>query len=182
MQAWSESLGDISYPLLSDFYPHGFVAETYGVLQEDGRSERAIFVIDKMGIIRYIDIHDIDEQPDNEVLFQVLHEIEPEAKETKSTRVESSDQGAAVTLPVETGPEVLLYCTSWCPSCRRARIYLKSHRIAFTEIDITTDREAATRVRGWADGNETSPTFEIDGTIVVNFDRDRLDEVFGFED
>ena len=70
----------------------------------------------------------------------------------------------------------------WPTSCRRARIYLKSHRIPFKEIDILIDREAAARVRGWADGNETSPTFDIDGTIVVNFDRDRLDEVFGFED
>ena len=37
----------------------------YGVFREpDGYSERAIFVIDKRGFIRYIDIHDIDEQPD----------------------------------------------------------------------------------------------------------------------
>jgi len=182
LQAWSESLGDISYPLLSDFYPHGQVAETYGVLQEDGRSERAIFVIDKKGIIRYIDIHDIDEQPDNEILFQVLQKIEPEAKQTGSTQDEPGDQEIAGTPPASSAPEVMLYCTSWCPSCRRARIYLKSHRIPFKEIDITTDREAAARVRGWADGNETSPTFDINGTIVVNFDRDRLDEVFGFED
>jgi len=67
LQAWAESLGGISYPLSSDFWPHGSVARKYGVLiEEEGKSERAIFVLDKMGIIRYIDIHDIDHQPDNE--------------------------------------------------------------------------------------------------------------------
>ena len=177
MQAWSESLGDISYPLLSDFYPHGAVASLYGVLREDGRSERAIFVIDKKGIIRYIDIHDIDDQPDNEQLFKILREIEPQAAAARTVEGDAEEPA-----PAESFPKVELYCTAWCPSCRRARIYLKSHRIKFTEIDINSDRDAAARVRGWADGNETSPTFNIGGTVVVNFNRDRLDEIFGFVD
>ena len=49
LRAWAESLGGITYPLLSDFYPHGQVAERYGVLRGVGSSERAIFVIDKSG-------------------------------------------------------------------------------------------------------------------------------------
>jgi len=71
-QAWAETLGGIEYPLLSDFWPHGAVAEKYGVMTANGHTERAIFVIDRQGIIRYIDHHDIDETPDNEVLFKVL--------------------------------------------------------------------------------------------------------------
>jgi alkyl hydroperoxide reductase subunit AhpC len=70
-------LGGITYPLLSDFWPHGQIAQLYGVLRDDGKSERAIFVIDKMGIVRYVDVHDIDLQPDNEELFRVLAELEP---------------------------------------------------------------------------------------------------------
>ena len=69
LQAWAESLTGINYPLLSDFWPHGEVARRYGVLRQEGYSERAIFIIDAEGIIRYIDIHDIDDQPDNNVLF-----------------------------------------------------------------------------------------------------------------
>jgi len=71
-QAWAETLGGIEYPLLSDFWPHGAVAEKYGVMTEDGFTERTLFVIDRQGVIRYIDHHDIDETPDNEVLFEVL--------------------------------------------------------------------------------------------------------------
>jgi len=47
------------------------------------------------------------------------------------------------------------------------------------EIDVTRDRAAAERVRGWANGNETTPTFDIKGTIIVDFDRDRLAQVLG---
>ncbi|SPD73366.1 Antioxidant, AhpC/TSA family [uncultured Desulfobacterium sp.] len=51
------------FPVLSDFYPHGLVAGKYGVLRTTGVSERALFVIDKKGIIRFIEIHDINEPP-----------------------------------------------------------------------------------------------------------------------
>ena len=57
---------------LSDFWPHGDVAEKYGILNEDGHNERVIFIIDKNGVIRYADHHDMDDVPDNEELFKVL--------------------------------------------------------------------------------------------------------------
>ncbi len=74
--AWAGSLGVENIPLLSDFWPHGQVAQRYGVLREQGFNERAIFVVDKKGVVRYIDIHDIDEQPDNEVLLDVLRDLD----------------------------------------------------------------------------------------------------------
>ena len=45
-------------------------------LREQGFNERAIFVVDKKGVVRYIDIHDIDEQPDNEMLLDVLRDLD----------------------------------------------------------------------------------------------------------
>ncbi|GAC1387549.1 MAG: hypothetical protein NVSMB31_00010 [Vulcanimicrobiaceae bacterium] len=74
--AWANSMGGISYPLLSDFWPHGAVAQQYGVFRaENGMSERAVFIIDKQGIIRYIDVHDISEPPDEEQIFEELHKL-----------------------------------------------------------------------------------------------------------
>jgi peroxiredoxin len=71
--AWAKSLGGISYDLLSDFHPKGAVARAYGAYREnDGISERALFIVDKDGKIAYKDIHDISDQPDNEDLFEVL--------------------------------------------------------------------------------------------------------------
>jgi alkyl hydroperoxide reductase subunit AhpC len=73
LKAWSESLGGITYPMLSDFWPHGAVAQTYGVFRADrGMTERAIVIVDTAGVIRYIDVHDIAEQPDEEQIFEVL--------------------------------------------------------------------------------------------------------------
>ncbi len=71
-EAWQRSVGGITYPLLSDFYPHGAVAEKFGVLRAEGISERALFIIDKEGVIRFIDVHPIGEQPDNDELFEIL--------------------------------------------------------------------------------------------------------------
>jgi peroxiredoxin len=60
------------FPVLSDFYPHGAVASQYGVLRSDGVSERAIFVINKKGIISYIDVHDINQRPFLDALAKAL--------------------------------------------------------------------------------------------------------------
>lgn len=75
-RAWAKSLGRIdNFPLLSDFWPHGEVARKYEVLRNEGFSERALFVIDKQGVIRYADVHDLNDQPDNEVLFRELEKL-----------------------------------------------------------------------------------------------------------
>ena len=74
--AWAKSLGGLSYDLLSDFEPKGAMAKTYGAYRvNDGYTERALFIVDKKGKIAYKDIHDISDQPDNEVLLEVLRKL-----------------------------------------------------------------------------------------------------------
>ncbi len=65
----------IWFPVLSDFYPHGAVAAKYGVLRSDGVSERALFVINKKGVITYIDVHDINLRPPLEDLAKALEAL-----------------------------------------------------------------------------------------------------------
>jgi peroxiredoxin len=74
--AWAESLGVESVLFLSDFWPHGEVAQQYGVLRSHGYTERATFIVDKEGIIRYAHIYDINELPNNEPLFRVLKDLQ----------------------------------------------------------------------------------------------------------
>jgi glutaredoxin len=187
LKAWAESLGGITYPLLSDFWPHGQVAQKYGVLRPDGRSERAIFIIDKSGVICYVDVHNIDEQPDNNVLFRELAAIEgvpvPEERipEAVAAGVVPQSAPAGQTTSGAAEPAVVMYCTDWCPACRRARAYFKINDVPFEEVNITRDRAAAARVRAWTGGYETTPTFDVRGTIVVNFDVDRLNELLGIQ-
>jgi peroxiredoxin len=74
-EAWAKSLGSLSYPLLSDFWPHGVTALKYGVLRAEGFPERAIFVIDKQGKITYVDVHDISQQPPTDKIMQALDKL-----------------------------------------------------------------------------------------------------------
>ena len=166
MKAWAESLGGITYPLLSDFWPHGEVAKKYGVLRSEGHSERAIFIIDKAGVIQYIDIHDIKDQPSNAVLFDELARIQPGSAAVKPTQRPEGEE-----LP-QGG--VVMYCTSWCPDCRKARKWLAEHQVDYLEVDVTANPKAAAQVRKWANGNLVTPTFDIHGAIVVDWDEEKV--------
>ncbi|SMF04010.1 peroxiredoxin [Desulfovibrio gilichinskyi] len=75
--AWTHQMDEkgVWFPVLSDFWPHGKVAKLYGILRTDGVTERAIFIIDKKGIIRYIDIHDINTHPELGKIIHSLKEI-----------------------------------------------------------------------------------------------------------
>jgi len=75
--SWTNQMGNLWFPVLSDFYPHGKVASSFGILRSDGVSERALFIIDKKGFIRYIDVHDINKRPPLDVLVQELEKLKP---------------------------------------------------------------------------------------------------------
>jgi glutaredoxin len=143
------------------------------VLRSEGYSERAIFVIDKKGIIRFIDIHDIDDQPDNEELFKLLDTLEPKRKSLFSFLKPE--------LQPEPDAQVVIYCTPWCPDCIRSRNFFRERGIQFTEVDITKNRDAAARVREWTGGPETTPTFKIKGKVLVGYKKERLEELIGGE-
>ena len=64
--AWTKQMGKLWFSVLSDFWPHGAVADRYGVLRSDGVSERALIFIDKKGIIQDIQVNDINKRPDLE--------------------------------------------------------------------------------------------------------------------
>jgi len=63
LYAWTRQMGGVWFEVLSDFWPHGAVAELYGVLRSDGVCERALIHIDKQGIIKSIMVMDINKSP-----------------------------------------------------------------------------------------------------------------------
>ncbi|MDJ0816957.1 MAG: peroxiredoxin [Desulfobacterales bacterium] len=64
LYAWTRQMGQLWFEILSDFWPHGAVAEKYGVLRSDGLSERALIFIDKQGIVSAVLVMDINRRPD----------------------------------------------------------------------------------------------------------------------
>lgn len=73
LRAWAQNLGGIGYPLLSDFYPHGHVLASYGLLNEEmGFARRAVVVIDKSGVVRHVQTYEPGALPvPEEVLAEV---------------------------------------------------------------------------------------------------------------
>jgi len=67
LHAWTRHLAKSPegfwFPVLSDFFPHGEVARAYGVLRSDGTSERAIFLVDREGVVRHAEVFDINRLP-----------------------------------------------------------------------------------------------------------------------
>ncbi len=178
LKAWAESLGGISYPLLSDFWPHGAVAQKYGAFrEEEGRSERALFVVDKRGIVRYVDIHDIDDLPDNDVIYGVLRELEPDAvipEKPAEAEQPAEEQSARQ-------KSVMLYCRPGCIDCRLARRFLDRNSVPYVEVNVRATPSAEAQVREWTGGDLVSPVFDIDGKIVIDFKRAELIKALGLE-
>lgn len=77
--AWIDSLGGLSYPLLADWVPYAEVSKKYDAfIPKIGFGKRAIFIIDKNGVIQYIDIpEELNEgPPDEEKIFKALEKLQ----------------------------------------------------------------------------------------------------------
>ncbi len=72
-KAWAKELGIKNTRLLSDFWPHGEVAQSYGIFREkEGISERANIIVDENGKVRFVKVYPIGQLPDIEEIIKVL--------------------------------------------------------------------------------------------------------------
>ncbi len=75
-KAFADSQG-LDYPLLSDFWPHGAVAQQYGVFEENvGVALRGTFIIDRDGIVRWTTLNGIGEGRDAEDYVKALADLD----------------------------------------------------------------------------------------------------------
>ena len=84
----------LRYPLLSDFEPKGAVARLYGAYRdEDGTSERALFVLDSDGIVRWSYLSPIDVNPGADGILNALESLtrEPVTRQGKSFRTDAAE-------------------------------------------------------------------------------------------
>ncbi|MGQ0714655.1 MAG: redoxin domain-containing protein [Gemmatimonadaceae bacterium] len=72
---------NLHFPLLSDFEPKGAVARTYGAYRaQDGVCERALFVIDGEGTIRWSYCSPIGVNPGADGILTALESLQSEAR------------------------------------------------------------------------------------------------------
>jgi glutaredoxin 3 len=73
---------------------------------------------------------------------------------------------------------VSVYSTPTCPYCHQVKEYLKVKGIEFTDLNVATDQEARKNMVQKS-GQLGVPVIEIDGNIVVGFNRAKLDGLLG---
>lgn len=78
--AWQrKEIGMMRFPLCSDFFPHGAVTRKFDILREappvPGISERAAFIVNKEGVIRFAKVYPIDQLPDIDGLLEELKKM-----------------------------------------------------------------------------------------------------------
>ena len=58
LKTWASAMGGIRHPLLADFWPHGGVAQSFGIFNDGaGIANRSLFIIDPEGVVRYSELH-----------------------------------------------------------------------------------------------------------------------------
>jgi peroxiredoxin (alkyl hydroperoxide reductase subunit C) len=75
LKAWAEQQG-YTFPLLSDFWPHGEVAHAYGTFNEaSGMANRGTFLIDADGIVRFAEVNAPGEARDQNAWKKAIAEL-----------------------------------------------------------------------------------------------------------
>ena len=76
---------------------------------------------------------------------------------------------------------IRMYATKWCGDCRRAHLFLKEKKIAYEEVDIDANPEAAKFVMNANAGKRKVPTFDVDGHVFSSspFDPDQVSRELG---
>ena len=74
--------------------------------------------------------------------------------------------------------KVTVYSTATCPYCIRAKQFLKDNNITFENFDVSTDQEK-TQEMIRKSGQMGVPVLDIDGEIIVGFDKAKIKEVLG---
>jgi glutaredoxin 3 len=75
---------------------------------------------------------------------------------------------------------VIVYSTTTCPWCVRVKNYLKDNNVDFKEINVGLDRNAAMEMMRKS-GQMGVPVVDINGSIVVGFDKATIDKLLGLK-
>jgi glutaredoxin-like YruB-family protein len=76
--------------------------------------------------------------------------------------------------------KVIIYTTPSCPYCQMAKAFFKEHNISYEEKDVSTDEKAVAEMI-YKSGQLGVPVIDIDGQIVVGFDKEALSELLNIK-
>ncbi|MBM3249668.1 MAG: NrdH-redoxin [Candidatus Omnitrophica bacterium] len=73
---------------------------------------------------------------------------------------------------------VRIYSTPTCPWCIRTKQFLKDNNVVFEDVDVSGDQQAAEEMVRKS-GQMGVPVLDIEGEIIVGFDKDRIKKALG---
>jgi glutaredoxin-like YruB-family protein len=73
---------------------------------------------------------------------------------------------------------VTVYSTPTCPYCHQAKDYFTEKGVKFSDINVAEDQEKAKEMVEKS-GQMGVPVIDIDGTIIIGFDKAKIDEILG---
>lgn len=73
---------------------------------------------------------------------------------------------------------ITIYSTPTCPFCKKAKEYFTEKGVAFTDIDVSENTDKQKEMVDKS-GQMSVPVIDIDGTIIVGFDKGKIDEALG---
>ena len=74
--------------------------------------------------------------------------------------------------------KIIMYTTTTCGYCVKAKEFLKEHGFSFEEINVGQNREKAQEMIEKS-GQMGVPVIDVDGTIIIGFNREKLQRVLG---
>ena len=76
--------------------------------------------------------------------------------------------------------KIQIYSTPTCPWCKRAKAYLDEKGIKYESIDVSSDEKAQKEMIDKS-GQMGVPVIDIDGKIVIGFDKEKIDELLNIK-
>jgi glutaredoxin 3 len=92
--------------------------------------------------------------------------------DSASPPISTRELGGAPEAPIRE-VSVIVYTTSWCPVCKRAKTWLRTNGIAFEERDIEASSENARKIR-ILNPRASIPTIDVDGEVMIGFSESEM--------
>ena len=94
--------------------------------------------------------------------------------------IEDSLYSAEISNDDKPQKRVTVYSTPTCSWCNTLKTHLRKHRIRFTDIDVSQD-QAAAQAMVQRSGQQGVPQTDIDGEMIIGFDKNRINTLLGIQ-
>ncbi len=145
------------------------------------QGDRPIFLVD-VGVVKGLhqrfgvsNVPTVLRVKGDDVLFKISG---PQSTEGYASALSSSAAPTRNAAAAKRQHNVRVYVTDTCPWCTRVKSYLRQNNVSFREVNVSHN-ESAAREMVRRSGQQGVPQVDIDGRMIVGFDKGRIDSLLG---